>query len=271
MGIRRRIPLRPGSCRGDELMSPAAPVGVLAAGWFDRMIVQPGKLPLAILLLAFVCTFLFIRCSVRMIRAGVSWWPGNVTPGGLHIHHMVFGVIFMIVAGFGVFGPAGDRSPWLELCAALFGVGAALVLDEFALMLDLKDVYWSSQGRVSVDAVVIATAVIALMLLGATPLGVTDAFRGWQFLTLLVLFHGAMALITLAKGKIWTGMLALFIPLVGVVGATRLARPHSPWSRWRYPPGSPKAERAQRRETDERWMNTLKDTLYNVFAGRPSS
>ena len=55
------------------------------------------------LFLAFVVTFLFIRLSVRMIRAGVRWWPGNVKPGGLHVHHVVFGIVFMLVAGAGGF------------------------------------------------------------------------------------------------------------------------------------------------------------------------
>jgi len=51
--------------------------------WFENEIIQPGKLPLAVLFLAFVVTFLFIRFSTRMIRAQVKWWPGNVSGGGL--------------------------------------------------------------------------------------------------------------------------------------------------------------------------------------------
>ncbi|WP_067690886.1 hypothetical protein [Nocardia jejuensis] len=239
-------------------------------GWFERMIVLPGKLPLAILLVMFVLTFVFIRFSVRMIRAQVSWWPGNITPGGTHIHHMVFGVVFMIASGFGVFSPIGDRSPWLEIFAGLFGVGAALVLDEFALILDLKDVYWSQQGRVSVDAVVIGASVCALMLLGATPLGITDSFRGWRVLVGLVLWHGTLAVVTMVKGKVWIGLLALFVPIVGLVGAVRLARPTSPWARWRYPAGSAKARRAQRRAAAEGWIGRWRDAVYNVIAGRPN-
>ena len=59
-------------------------------------------------------SFGFIRFSTRMIRAEVSWWPGNVTPGGLHIHHLVFGIVLMMLAGFLAFAlqPAapGSRS-----------------------------------------------------------------------------------------------------------------------------------------------------------------
>ncbi|MFE3024352.1 hypothetical protein [Nocardia tengchongensis] len=246
-------------------------MNAVAAGWFDRSIVLPGKLPLAILLVMFVSTFLFIRISVRMIRAGVSWWPGNITPGGKHIHHMVFGVVFMIAAGFGAFSPIGDLHPWLEIFAGLFGAGAALVLDEFALILDLRDVYWSEQGRVSVDAVVVGASVCGLMLLGATPLGITDVFTGWPYLVAVVLINGALAIVTMTKGKVWTGMAALFVPTLGIVGAIRLARPQSPWARWRYPPESGKAIRAARRDQHERWIDKLRAQVYNAIAGRPSN
>jgi hypothetical protein len=99
-----------------------------------------------VLLGAMLLSFGFIRFSTRMIRAEVSWWPGNVTPGGLHIHHLVFGIVGMIVAGFleFVLQPA---SPWLEILAGLFGVGVGLTLDEFALWLHLEDVYWAEEGR----------------------------------------------------------------------------------------------------------------------------
>ena len=126
------------------------------------------------LFLAFVVTFAFIRLSTRMIRAQVKWWPGNVTPGGVHVHHVVFGIIFMLVAGAGGFSTIGGYTPWAEIFGGLFGSGAALVLDEFALVLHLKDVYWSEQGRTSVDAVFLAVAVFALLLLGVAPFGVND-------------------------------------------------------------------------------------------------
>src|SRR5215207_6206858 len=62
------------------------------------------------------------------------------------------------------------QSPWRELVAVLFGVGTGLTLDEFALWLNLKDVYWSKQGRASIDAVVIAAAISGLLLV---------SLRGW--------------------------------------------------------------------------------------------
>jgi hypothetical protein len=111
----------------------------------------------------------FIRFSTRMIRAEVSWWPGNVTPGGLHIHHLVFGIVLMMFSGFlnFVFEPP---SPWFEILAGVFGVGVGLTLDEFALWLYLDDVYWAEQGRSSVDAVVFAAIIGGGIIVGFVPL-----------------------------------------------------------------------------------------------------
>ena len=102
-----------------------------------------------------------------MIRAGVSWWPGNVsTKGGMHIHHMVFGIITIMVVGWVAVtgGYLGD--PWQGICAVLFGIGTGLTLDEYALWLNLKDVYWEKQGRASIDAVIIAATLAGLVLVG---------------------------------------------------------------------------------------------------------
>lgn len=139
--------------------------------WFQHVIIDNGRLPLFCLLVAFVLTFLFIRFSVRMIRAQVSWWPGNVTPGGVHVHHAFFGMLLMATSGLGFVAVAGRHTPIADvLLACVFGIGAALVLDEFALILHLEDVYWSEQGRTSIDAVFVAIAVIGLFLLGLRPL-----------------------------------------------------------------------------------------------------
>ena len=139
------------------------------SSWFSTNIVQTGRLPLFCFFCAFVAGFGFIRLSVRLIRAQVRWWPGNVTPGNLHVHHMVFGVVFMLVGGVtGIVAP-GESLDWRAGAAALFGLGAALVLDEFALILHLRDVYWTSDGRLSVDAVFVAAGVTVLLLLGVVP------------------------------------------------------------------------------------------------------
>jgi hypothetical protein len=132
---------------------------------YDDWIVDTGKQPELFLLLAFLLSFGFIRTSAHMIRAQVRWWPGNVQVGGTHVHHLVWGILTMLVAGYVAiaFSPG---SPLREALAIVFGVGAGLTMDEFALWLHLEDVYWSERGRASIDAVIIAAAGGALVLLG---------------------------------------------------------------------------------------------------------
>ncbi len=241
---------------------------------YFSLIVAPGKQALFFLLVAFILTFLFIRFSVRMIRAGVSWWPGNITSGDVHVHHVVFGTVLMFVAGVLAYAPAGWQSPWWEILGALFGVGAALVLDEFALILHLDDVYWSEQGRTSVDAVVLAAALIALLLLGTLPFGVdtvdTTSVGVWGVIVSIAI-SGLLVVVALLKGRIWLGVLGLLLPLVALIGTLRLAKPHSPWARWRYADGSRKILRAtaRARRHDARWER-LKHRVFDAIAGRPN-
>jgi lysyl-tRNA synthetase class 2 len=173
------------------------------------------------------------------------------------------------------FAPAGWASPWWEILGALFGVGSALVLDEFALILHLDDVYWAQEGRKSVDAVVLAAAVIALLLLGTLPFGIDsiDTASGgqWGAITSIVL-GGLLVGVTLLKGRIWLGVLGLLVPLLALIGALRLAKPHSPWARWRYPQGSRKLARstARARRHDARWER-LKHRVFDAVAGSPTA
>jgi hypothetical protein len=243
--------------------------------WYFQHIIHPGKQPLAVLFVAFVVTFLFIRLSVRMIRAQVSWWPGNVKAGGTHLHHMVFGIVFMLVAGAGGFSPLGNNAPWAEIFSGLFGAGAALVLDEFALVLHLRDVYWSEQGRTSVDAVFLASAILGLMLVGVTPLGTAEEVRdttGRYTAAVGIVVNALLIVMTLFKGKVWTGLLGIFLPVLALVGAIRLARPESAWARWRYRPDGKKARRALRRDDQTRqWFVNIRTKVQDALAGRPSS
>ena len=117
-----------------------------------------------------VSAFGFIRLSTRMIRARVSWWPGNIEPGGLHLHHEIFGIVLMLVSG-GLSFAVRTVFPWRELLALLFGIGAGLVLDEFALLLYLRDVYWNEEGRTSLDAVLISVVATVMVLVSAVPFG----------------------------------------------------------------------------------------------------
>ena len=199
-----------------------------------------------ILLGSMLLSFGFIRFSTRMIRAEVSWWPGNVTPGGLHIHHLVFGIVFMMVAGFVGFA-VEPGSPWFEVAAGLFGVGMGLTLDEFALWLYLDDVYWSEEGRSSVDAVVFAAIIGGAYIVGFTPLDANgDSTAG---IVASVVLNLGLCTIAALKGKLSTAVIGMFIPPVAWIGAIRLARPGSWWARRRYKPGSGKLVKAEARKT----------------------
>jgi hypothetical protein len=215
---------------------------VAVADWFRQAVLDTGRLPLFCFFAGVIVGFVFIRASVRMIRAQVSWWPGNVKPGGMHIHHVVFGVVFMLLGGvIGLAIPSGAVG-WRSVAAAIFGIGAALVLDEFALILHLDDVYWSEQGRTSIDAVFVAVCLTGLLLLGLRPVGLDDFISAgnaggavnWIIGSLLALLQLGICAIVLLKGKIWTGLIGLFVPILLYVGAVRLARPGSPWAHWRY-------------------------------------
>ena len=244
--------------------------------WFDDNILGSGRLPLFCFFVLFLLTFAFIRFSVRMIRAEVSWWPGNITPGGLHIHHVVFGTVTMVAGGVAGLAVPHDLVVWSALCASVFGIGTALVLDEFALILHIQDVYWSESGRLSVDAVFVAAALTGLILLGGVP-AVDDLAQlreqGDLFVVSLVgvvIINLALAAVTLLKGKTWTGLIGLFIPIMLLVGAIRLARPSSVWARRRYADRPHTMAKAQRR--DERFhrpMERLTRGLQDLIAGAP--
>jgi len=131
---------------------------------------EPAARTVALWLLAgFLGSFIFIRTSARLMRSPkVPWWPGSVTSGDLHIHHLVWGIILLLLCGFLGFATT-PITPWTQILAVLFGIGAGFTLDEFALWLRLEDVYWAEQGRQSVQAVMIATVFAAFIVVGAVP------------------------------------------------------------------------------------------------------
>ncbi|MEO3786398.1 hypothetical protein ABGB12_23990 [Actinocorallia sp. B10E7] len=220
---------------------------------FDSRVVEPGRLPLFCFFVSFILTFLFTRIGVRLIRAEHGRrWLRNVVAGDVHIHHVVFGVVLMLCAGIASFSIPEEHRAAYTVAASLFGIGAALVLDEFALILHLRDVYWTEEGRTSVDAVFVAIALTGLLLLGVRPVGLavfagTEQVRTWLYVLSLAL-NLALAVVCLLKGKIWTGLTGLFLPLLPAVGAVRLARPGSPWARWLYTDDPGRQGRALRRE-----------------------
>jgi hypothetical protein len=216
-----------------------------------------------ILLSALLLSFLFIRTSARLMRSPkVPWWPGSVTTeGGLHVHHLVFGIVLMLIGGFVLALQPG--SPWLELLAATFGIGAGLTLDEYALWLHLDDVYWAEEGRRSVDAVVVAALIGGLVLMGFLPFA-TDA--GVPTIVASVLAALGLATVAALKGKLFMAVATMLVPVVGLVAALRLAKPDSFWARRRYADGSRKLARARARlERHQRRYRAFQDRV----AGAP--
>lgn len=225
----------------------------------------PGTGAAFLVLAAFVVAFLAIRTSARLTRS-VSWWPGGVQANGVHLHHLVWGICMMMLAGFISFA-APLEAPWWHLIAVTFGVGVGFTLDEFALWVHLEDVYWSEEGRTSFDAVVVAVAFAALVVLGTTPFGLDDpvSIAGTAAVVAVVL---GLSLACIVKGRILLGVVALFIPLAGLFGALRLGHPASFWGRRRYT--GARLERARARYAPDaramRWQRRIGD----LVAGAPT-
>lgn len=235
---------------------------------FTAASAQPGRDAAFLVLLSFLVSFLFIRTSARMIRAQVSWWPGNVeTSSGLHLHHLVWGISLMLAGGFVAFALDTPASPWFQIAAVGFGVGAGLTFDEFALWVHLRDVYWSEQGRSSLDAVVLVTAFMVLVVMGTKPFGLED---GEAPVLVIVTVAQALVLSVLSflKGRIALGALSVFIPGLGLWGACRLGKPSSPWGRRRY--SGEKLERAAKRFPPDSRGHRLRDAFLDAIGGRPS-
>lgn len=263
-------------------------------GWDDGKfcpvhfdVVAPGRIPLMWCLIAFIVTFFVTRTIVRYIRHNAGndaprrWWqPRNISgSGGVHIHHVVIGVILVMVSGVTMVTLAVDGGvPEFTAAAIFFGIGAALVLDEFALILHLEDVYWAEDGRASVDAVFAAVAVTGLLIMGFNPLSFFDigiwrdhhSFVVRASVVAIAMATLALAVIVLLKGKVWTGLVGMFITPLLMIGAIRLSRPHAPWARWRYHDRPKKMHRALERERYiRRPVVQAKLWLQDVVAGEP--
>lgn len=243
--------------------------------WWERNIIEPGKLPLLLALSAFVLTFLITRLITRLIRAGKGPFRNISGSGGVHIHHVVPGVLLTVIGGFGSVASDGHGFGAL-ISATLFGMGAGLVLDEFALILHLDDVYWSEQGRKSVEVVVLTAALVGLVLSGFLPFGVNDLSedelqdRGTAMLSIGTNF--LIALIALSKGKRRMAIFGVIVPVIAVIGAIRLARPTSAWARrfYRRRPRARAKARLRAYHHDRRWAGPSR-RLQDWIGGTPDA
>jgi len=117
--------------------------------------------------IGFAVTVAVVRSITLMIRMGVGPFHNVTAAGGLHIHHLVWGILLLLVVGFVWMLEIGVGSTWVASVTAIaFGVGAALTLDEFALWLNLSDVYWQRQGRESLEALAVFGALLNAGLFG---------------------------------------------------------------------------------------------------------
>ena len=227
---------------------------------------EPGSGTAFIVLIAFLVSWLAIRTSARMTRS-VSWWPGGVESGGVHYHHLVWGILLMLLCGFLAFA-APLAAPWWHLVAIGFGIGAGFTIDEFALWVRLEDVYWTEEGRSSFDAVVATVAFALAVVLGTRPFGLDDP-ASITVTAVSVAVIGTLAIICFAKGRVVLGIVGIFIPVVALVVAARLGRPTSPWARFFYK--EDKLARAGHRFAADRPMVSAQRRMGDLLAGAPSN
>src|SRR5262249_45959338 len=196
---------------------------------------------------------------------------GSAHVGDVHVHHLMPGIVMSLIAG----GLAIGLKPsevWVALLAIVFGGGAALVLDEFAMLLHLDDVYWTTEGRLSIDACLAAVAFLGLAILATFPLPTDTA--GDRLGRLVgdgvVVIVACFVVVTLLKGKLKLGLFGIVFAPLAVTGAVRLAKPGSIWARRFYPEGGRRLkqseERAVTRET--RWTHR-RNRFYDLVGGAP--
>jgi hypothetical protein len=249
---------------------------VIAASIFTdfwNSLVEHDEQGLFLVFAGFVLSFSFIRMSTRLMRSPkVPWWPGSVvSESGVHLHHLVFGIVTMMAAGTLGFVALG-HSPWVEICAFAFGIGAGLTIDEFALWVYLDDVYWEEEGRSSIDATVIAAAGMVLLLLGFTPF-TFDTSSPVQIVASVfgALLVFAMVAVCFFKQRLMHGAVGFFFLPIAIYGASRLGKPGSAWARRRYTERDPgRQRRAEERFPPDRRTERFKNAFRDIVGGKPS-
>jgi hypothetical protein len=237
--------------------------------WNDQL-VDHGRQYLFLVLVGFVGSFAFIRLSTRLMRSPrVPWWPGSVvSDGGVHVHHLVFGIVLMMGSGVVSFALL-DTGWWYEVCALLFGIGIGLTIDEFALWLYLDDVYWAEEGRSSIDATLIAVAAMGLVLLGVAPFEIdTETAADLVATVTVTVISLVVIVICFAKQRLFHGAIGVVLWPLALYGAVRLAKPRSPWARRFYGERRPRKQaRSERRFRPDRRTERLKERWRDLIGG----
>jgi hypothetical protein len=225
--------------------------------------------PMMWMFVAILVTFLVTRLVTRKIRAGSGGGVGlgNVSIGGTHIHHQVFGILIIIGTGIVLVSQA-PRGAGLDVAAAVFGAGVGLTIDEFALWLHLEDVYWTDEGRKSVDAIFCVLAITGALIGGTSFVTGRLGTAGWWSSVAGLAFNLLLSVICLLKGKVVTGVVGIAIPVVAFIGAVRLAKPGSWWAAHRYA-GRPRLARRAANRYDERHLERW-NRFRDLVAGAPS-
>ncbi len=263
-----------GEMRADAAIGPedtvVQPYDSVVYLWIDG-VWDRGHLPLLLCFTAFVVTFITTRVITRMIRSGRGPFKDNVSASGVHVHHAVPGVFLLVIGAFTAI--AVDLDSPFSLVAGLFvGIGTSLVLDEFALILHLEDVYWTDQGRVSVEIAGLAVACLGLMLIGANPLGFLNEERQTASVITIVstiALHLGFIVLCVLKGKFRMALLGIFLPPVALIGAIRLALPGSRWARRWYSPKRLARAEARAARHAARWEPIMRSAGFGV-AGTPA-
>ena len=248
----------------------ALPTGFFISHFWEHQLVDHGRQYLFLVFVGFIGSFGFIRLSARLMRSPrVPWWPGSVvSESGLHLHHLVFGITMMMVAGV-ISCSLLASGWWYEVCAFVFGVGMGLTIDEFALWIYLDDVYWSREGRSSIDASVIAIAFMGLILVGGFSIEL-DAPAPFDVLgtAALIAVILALAIVCFLKQRVYHGAIGMLVPPIALYGTVRIGKPGSPWARRFYGERKPgKQAKADRRFHPGRRTEVLKDRVRDAIGG----
>jgi hypothetical protein len=240
--------------------------------YWNEHILANNRQGVFLVLVGFILSFAFIRMSTRLMRSPkVPWWPGSVvSDSGVHLHHLVFGIVTMMIAGTLGFAAHGE-SPWAEICGFFFGVGAGLTIDEFALWVYLDDVYWADEGRSSIDATVIAAAAMGLVVLGVNPFDTGKESEGLLALIVSGLLLVLVVAICFFKGRRLHGIIGFFVFPVALYGACRIGKPDSAWARRRYGKRKPKKQaKSEGRFPPDRRTERFKEAFRDIIGGKPS-
>src|SRR2546423_12419562 len=224
-----------------------------------------GREPLLLMLGASLLTLIGTRTYTRLARAR-GWRSGRV--GDARVHHFVIGIVLALVAGMLEIAIQPGQSG-RELFAVIFGAGAAFILDEFALSVHMRDVYWTSAGRHSIEVSLMWVLLGALLLVGLSPFGIHDSSEGPRIVGFVVVaVNIVLSVVTCLKGKLTPGFVSIFPPPRRLVAAERRARPGAAWGGTFYRDKPGKRQRARQRfDPEHSGVERLRHRLHDLIGG----